>query len=265
MIYYLRLFFIIIILIPSISCSNNEKSFEQAPREQKTLINENKKTNLKSRKLIKEGHITFKCSDMTRTKVKIKEIIKSKEGYIANENEYSSRNKVELRYIIRAPSKQFDSLVMEISNLADKLDNKSIYVKDVTEEYMDVETRIKIDKEVEDKYRKLLKRARNVNEILAIESNIGKIREEIEIQEGRLKYLKNQIGLSTLNVRVYKTTSMPRGFWNDVKSGFADGWDMFLLFLIGLVNIWPFLILLPLVIYGFVIMRRKRKSITNNS
>ena len=253
----------IIFLLLFFGCSQgeNSRSFKQSGVDEKKVAKDFKESKISPRKLIKVGNLSFKCGDIIKTKKAVKAIIKSKDGYISNENEYSSKNRVEVRFTIRAPTKQFDSLVEEIASLAKKLDNKSVLVKDVTEQYIDIETRIRIDKEVEQKFRKLLKRAKNISEILAIEKNIGIIRSKIERQEGRLKYLSNQIALSTLNVRFYKTNAIPGGFWNDIMNGFSEGWDIFLLFLVGLVRVWPFFIVFPACIYLFIRVRRRRKTL----
>lgn len=251
-----------LILFSGCSQSENNKSYDRAPGAKRKIQKDFKGPEVSSRKLIKEGRITFKCDDINKTKESLKKIIKSKNGYISNENQYSSKNRVEISVTIRTPTKHFDSMVEEISALTGKVDSKNVVVKDVTEEYMDIETRIRNDKAVEQKYIKLLKRAKNVNEILAIEKNIGQIRSKIERQEGRIRYLSNQIALSTLHVSFYKTTVIPGGFWNDIMDGFSEGWDIFLLFLVGLVRIWPFLIVIPASIYLFIRIRRGAKKKT---
>ncbi len=215
---------------------------------------------IQDRKLIKEGTLVFRCTDTKETQNQINTFLKETGSYIANENQYNSSNSIDVNLVIRVPADNFDLLVNRISEIADRMDSKSIQVKDVTEEYMDVETRIKIKKEVEQKYRSLLARARSIKDILAIEANIGNIRSEIETNEGRLKFLKNKISLGTLNVRFYKKTSVPYGFFNDFTNGLSNGWDHFLMFIIGLVNIWPFLILIVIFIVGFYKIRKKRNN-----
>jgi hypothetical protein len=57
-----------------------------------------------------------------------------------------------------------------------------------------------------------LKQANKVEEIVAIEKEIGNLRTDIESIEGRLKYLKDKVSYSTLNVVFYERTSSPFGF-----------------------------------------------------
>ena len=91
------------------------------------------------------------------------------------------------------------------------------------------------------------------------------IREEIEAKEGQLKYLKSQIALSTINIEMYTnnasesgvTVSYPAKIWNAIQSGF-NGLSSFIL---GLITIWPFILILAIII--IVIRRKFYKKKTN--
>src|SRR5690606_18336536 len=80
-----------------------------------------------------------------------------------------------------------------------------VNAQDVTEEYYDLETRLKTKKEVEARYIEILKsKAKTVEEILIAEDKIRYLREEIEAVEGRLRLLKNKVGLSTIQIEIYQ-------------------------------------------------------------
>ncbi len=101
---------------------------------------------------------------------------------------------------VRIPSGRFDAFVGSLSGLMVNLDNKDIQVKDVTEEYVDIESRIKTKKEILARYTDLLKQAKTVAEMLEVERKIEKIQTELESMQGRLNVLKNQISYSTLTI-----------------------------------------------------------------
>jgi hypothetical protein len=139
-------------------------------------------------------------------------------------------------------------------------DKKDIDVRDVTEDFLDVQARLKTKKELENRYIELLKKAQKVSEILEIEKEIGSLRLEIESIEGRLNYLKNQVGFSTLNIRFYNSLESETGFGADVKEAFSNGWGGLIMFVLVLINLWPLL----LIFIGLIIILaiyRKRKSI----
>jgi len=92
--------------------------------------------------------------------------------------------------------------------------------------------------------------------MLEIERELSNIREEIEAKQGRLKYLNDQVSLSTLNVEFYKITSQTGAtvsygskMWKALKSGF-NGLSIFFL---GILHIWPFIIIM---IIAFFVIRR---------
>ncbi|MBN2468206.1 MAG: DUF4349 domain-containing protein [Deltaproteobacteria bacterium] len=213
----------------------------------------NKNLTLVERKIIRNGELAFECSNLGETRKRVEEAIKKYGGYISNENEYRYTDRIEQSIIIRVPAENFDGLVADISQGVRRFDRKHIGSTDVTEEFLDIELRIKIKKETETRYRELLARAKNVKEILEIERELGKIREEIESVEGRLKYLQNQVAFSTLTVTFYEVISTPVAFFSKAKTGLKTGWNNFILFLVGVVSIWPFIVLFIGII--FVIRR----------
>jgi hypothetical protein len=152
-------------------------------------------------------------------------------------------------------------LLTKISESARKLDSKNIEVLDVTEEYIDVEARIKTKKELENRYKEILKQANTVNDILSIEREIGTLRTDIESAEGRLKYLNDRISLSTLTVEYYEYTSSSFGFLSRFGNALSTGWDWLLKFIIGITHLWPFILLVTGGLYlAYRFNKRKPKK-----
>ena len=137
-----------------------------------------------NRKLIKEGSITFETSDTKSTKKLIEQVSKKYKGYLSEDNEFDYGYRIQHNVTIRIPSNNFDNLLNEISNSVNEIEDQNISVKDVTEEYVDVEARLKSKKVVEERYISLLSKAHNVGDILQVEHELGRIREEIERVRG---------------------------------------------------------------------------------
>jgi len=211
------------------------------------------------RKLIKTGDIEFETENITETNKNIKKIINQFDGYIANESEDKYNYKNSQKIEIRLPAKNFDALLAEISKGVEKFDSKNIHVRDATEEFVDIQARLKTKKELEARYLELLSKARNVGEILQIEREIGNLRADIESFEGRLKYLKDQVSFSTLDVYFYETIPFEyeHKFAEKFKNGFGNGWENLLYFFIGLINIWPFVLIIIVLVY---FVRKKLKQ-----
>lgn len=213
-----------------------------------------------TRKLIKEGFLTFETDGLAETRQKLTHAILSQQGYISNEQQYRSPDRLSQVLTVRVPSANFDKLLAIISEEAKHFDEKNITVHDVTEEYIDLSARLNTKKELEKRYLDLLKRAGSVKDLVDIERELANVRSEIEAMEGRLKYMDKQVDFSTLTVtfyqRIHGETALGRDFFN----GLRNGWKNLLLFFVALVNIWPFILILAFLLLVLIRIRRRRTS-----
>lgn len=212
-------------------------------------------------KIIKTAHLRFETQDLQNSFSTIYKASKTHKAYIQNDNSGTDYGSIYRNVTLRIPNTNFDAFIIEISKGVTHFDRKDITAQDVSEEFVDVEARLKAKYTLENRYLEILKKANKVSEILEIEKELSAIREEIEAAEGRLKYLQNQVSLSTISIEMY--TEKPEGtgstisygskMWNAVKSGF-NGLSSFF---IGMLHIWPF-ILIFVVLFFFV--RRKIRN-----
>jgi hypothetical protein len=214
-----------------------------------------------SRKSVKKGTIRFETKDVNETKLLITQTVQKLNGYISDDNVGGSSARIEHRLTIRVPAGDFDTLLQTISESVNKLDDKKIEVLDVTEEYIDIAARTKTKKELQNRYIALLERAEKVEDILRIEKEIGALQTEIESVEGRMRYLKDRIAFSTLNVTYYQElqeTAVPF-FVSEFAEGIKNGWDGVLWFIVGLSYCWVF-ILIGAIVYCLWRWRKKRSN-----
>ncbi len=210
------------------------------------------------RKLLKEGTLEWETSDVVKTHQKILDAVKKYNAYASNDaqtaNEYRITNSME----IRVPANQFDEFINNISKDVNQFDNKKISVLDVTEEFIDVSARIKTKKELEQHYYGLLQRTKSVTEILEVEQQLNNVRNDIESAEGRLKYLKDRISLGTITISFYEYKSSPVGFFGEIGRSFVQGWKGILYFTLGILKIWPFILIVLSIV--FFVRRNYRKK-----
>lgn len=212
-------------------------------------VNETSNTVLKepiSRKLIKNGNVVFETSDLEKTKANIEHLVQKFDGYISSDSKNEYDNKINYYLNIRIPAQYFDSILKGISNQISKFDSKEITISDVTEEFLDIESRLKNKKELEKRYLEILQQSKSVEDILNVERELGKLREEIEATEGRLNYLSNQVSFSTLSVSFYKKVSNETSFFGKIGESFTNGFDNFKSFLLFIVTVWPFVMIIPI-------------------
>lgn len=208
------------------------------------------------RKLIRNGRLELLTSDVEKMRGDVEGLCKKYNAYIASENRDNYNRRVQYDQQIRIPASQFDAFLKEVETLGEHTDSRSISTQDVTEQFIDLEARLKTKKALEARYLTLLAQAKTVADILAIESQVANARAEIESMQGRLNYLTNQVSFSTLSLVYYERTSNEFGFGSRSIASLESGWQNLLWFLLGLLNVWPFVIVG--VGITWLIVRRRR-------
>ena len=216
------------------------------------------------RKIIRTGNVTFEPGNLGKTKAFLNQLAGTYHCYIASDNQYKSGDRIEEEMVLRIPANAFDTLLFLLEKEATYFEQKNISSQDVTEEYVDVEVRIKNKKALEIRYNELLKSTKNVKEIMEVERQINEVREQIEQAEGRLKYLNNQTSFITLTIRFYERTAFTGGWLSKFGQAFTKGWDSFVYFLVCIVYMWPFWLFFAAIIGGIRRYWKKRKAIKKN-
>lgn len=198
-------------------------------------------------KIIKTADLSFQTSDLSTSYENLYTDIKKYKAIIQNDESGKNDESVYRNLTIRIPSQHFDSFIADISKGVQHFDRKEISQQDVTEEYVDTESRMKSKKKLEERYLQLLSKASKVSEMLEIEKKLAEIREEIEAKEGQLKYMQNRVSMSTVNIQMYTYNASESGatvsyggkIWNSLKEGF-NGLSNFML---SIISIWPFILI----------------------
>ena len=211
-------------------------------------------------KIIRDATLRFETSDIDETYSKIIAASKKYGAQVQNDAETKEYNLVNRHLTVRIPNQHFDAFLADVGKGVSYFDQKEISSSDVTEEYIDTDARLNAKKKLEARYLELLGKASKVSEMLEIERQLANVREEIEAKEGRLRYMKNRIAMSTVNIDFYEslatkggaTVSFGAKIWNAVATGF----NSISVFFIELINNWP--IILILVVLFFWVRRKFR-------
>jgi hypothetical protein len=161
---------------------------------------------------------------------------------------------------LRVPADRFQSALDEIRSTADTVIMETVKGEDVTEEFIDVEARLKAQKALEQQYLEIMKRASSVEDALYVQGELAEVRGEIEKVEGRKRYLENQSSLSTIKVKLQTPAAISASstnFNSRLGESFGAGLDVALNFILGLVTLvvgaLPFALVIGLP--GFLIVR----------
>ncbi|MCQ9638406.1 DUF4349 domain-containing protein [Chryseobacterium sp. WG14] len=213
-----------------------------------------KKTDTISRKVIKNGDMRIQVGDIKKAQSQINDILKKNNAYIQKEQFQNTDTDDHLNLTIRVPHKSFDELVNSFSNGVGSVLSKNISSNDVTEEYTDITIKLANKKIYLEKYRDMLKSAATTKDMLEIQENIRELEDEIDVAEGRLRFIGDRVNYSTLEVILYKekvrsSATSNIGFGSRFVDSLAEGWNSFVSFFLGIISFWPFLLLIPIVIF----------------
>ena len=218
------------------------------------------------KKIIKTGTIHVKVTDLGREKAKIDTLLMKFKAYYDNERLNNNKHESSYDLIVRIPVTHFEKFVAEIEKGGNEITFKEVDAQDVTEQFIDLETRLENKRKYMASYQNLLRQARSVEDILEIQEKIRAIEEEVESTMGRLKYLTNQTSFSTLNLTLtqekeYKFTPERRdNFFEKLKQSLIGGWYVFVDFIYILVYNWVWIIVISAAVYFWIRFRRKRKN-----
>ena len=201
------------------------------------------------KKIIKTATLNLEVKDYNAYNSSLRDKIKQSGAYVAQEQQTQTDYKIENTITIKVPVDQFDNAVNLITVSVKELNEKKITSQDVSTEVVDTKSRLEAKKQVRFRYLDLLKQAKNMEEILSVQSEINEIQEEIESAAGRIEYLSHSSSFSTINLTFYQVlneaavdTDKP-SFATKFTNAFQFGWNWIGELSIGIISIWPLLVL----------------------
>ncbi|HWR60143.1 MAG TPA: DUF4349 domain-containing protein, partial [Clostridia bacterium] len=167
------------------------------------------------RLVIRTGNISVNVENVDKSADTIKQLAESSGGYIENSQvdnitvprvEYADgaastkeTTEKQANMTIRVPESQFQSIFNNIKGMG-KLVSENISGSDITSEYRDTQARADNLKIQEESLKQLMTKAKNVDEILRIETELNRVRTEIDINTGNLRRWDNLVQLSTIYI-----------------------------------------------------------------
>ncbi len=142
--------------------------------------------------LIYTADLTMAVFEVGASLSAIEQVAREVGGFLARRDDMS--------ITIRVPSKSFDDAVKRVEKIGDMI-HRNVSTEDVTEEFLDLEVRLKNARAIRERLEQLLAKATKVEESLLIERELGRVAGEIERIEGRMKYLRDRAAFSTITVR----------------------------------------------------------------
>ena len=188
------------------------------------------------RKIIRNATLTVEADAPADAMRRVASIAEAHGGYVVTsesrqEGAAGGDAAVEVVTVeLRVPATRFDAALGEVRRAGSRVVEEKITGRDVTEEYIDLEARLRTQRALEGQLMEIMKRAAAVSDALQVQTQMASVRTEIERIEGRRRFLENQSSLSTIKVTLRAPSSFVAtsrsGFLRSVKEAFGDGVDV---------------------------------------
>ncbi|WP_077358329.1 DUF4349 domain-containing protein [Virgibacillus halodenitrificans] len=177
------------------SIENSEnKTEQQTPNEQ----------NPSTRKIIYTANLEIEVNSYEKALKNIQKKVEVYQGYIVESTMFEEEeNKGTSGFItVRVPQEKFREFIQLVEDGSKNVLSSSISGQDVTEEYVDLESRLRSKQVVEERLLSYMKKAEKTEDLLAISKDLASVQEEIDQIKGRMKYLENKSELATITIHM---------------------------------------------------------------
>ncbi len=155
--------------------------------------------------VIRIGQAFIEVDKVDPAILKVRQLAAQVGGYITNSSISGGRDQIrQATFELKIPAPKYDEGVGLLSTIG-KVETVSSTAQDVGEEFVDVTARVTNSKRLEERLISLLaNRTGKLDEVLRVERELARVREEIERYEGRLRYLSARVAMSTLTITVHE-------------------------------------------------------------
>jgi hypothetical protein len=160
------------------------------------------------RKIVKTGYITLEVKDIAESMDKVADMADDLGGYVVSsyKHEYEEGTSGSTR--IRVPSERFEEAFERLRQFAVAVPYENTEARDVTEEYVDLEARLRNLEATEAQYLALMEKAEEVEDMLMVQKELSNVREEIERIEGRMLYLERTSDMALIEINLQETEGL---------------------------------------------------------
>ena len=177
--------------------------------------------------LVRVGQASIQVDSLEVGVARVREMARRTGAVIANTSMQGGREQVRSASLeLRVPSERFEEAVNGLSPIG-KLESVNVSVQDVGEEYVDIEARMANARRLEQRLVELLAtRTGKLADVLSVEHELARVRGEIERYEGRLRYLRSRVSVSTLTLSVHEPFPIvaERPGTHPMRDAFVQAW-----------------------------------------
>jgi len=218
-----------------------------------------------SRLIVRTGQASIEVDSLETSMAAVRQIVQRVGGFVADASIQSGRNQVRSATLqLKVPAARFDDLTEGLRPLG-RLQFVNVGAEDVSEEFVDLTARVANARRMEERLVEILRtRTGKLQDVLSVEREIARVREEIERMEGRVRFLKASAQLSTLSVNLYEPAPLVATHpgRNVIGEAFKTAWRNFVGVLAGVIASLGFVVPVQVLGWGAVIVaKRYRRKI----
>ena len=218
-----------------------------------------------SRLIVRTGQAGIEVDSLERSMAELRRIVQRVGGFVADASVQSGRNQLRSATLqLKVPASRFDDLTEGLEPLG-RLQFVNVSAEDVSEEFVDLTARVANGHRLEDRLVELLRtRTGKLQDVLSVERELARVREEIERMEGRMRFLKTSAQLSTLSVNLYEPAPIVASHpgRSVIGEAFKTAWRNFVGVLAGGIASLGFVVPIVILGWGALILGRKYKRKT---
>lgn len=213
--------------------------------------------------IIRNGDVAIEVDSVDMAITAIRELAASVGGYVGNVSMFTGEHQVRSATLeLKVPAARFDEVMAGVRPIGE-VERSVATAEDVGEEFVDISARVANARRLESRLVTLLStRTGKLEDVLAVERELARVREEIERYEGRIRFLSSRAAISTVAVTVHEKAPLVATSpgTNVIKQAFVDMWRNFVLFVAFGIQILGVLIPMGLIaLAGWLGVRRLRE------
>jgi hypothetical protein len=215
-----------------------------------------------SRLIIRTGQASIEVDSLEPSMAELRRIVQRVGGFVADASVQSGRNQLRSATLeVKVPASRFDELTQGLDPLG-RLQSLNVGAQDVSEEFVDLTARVTNGRRLEDRLVELLRtRTGKLQDVLSVERELARVREEIERMEGRMRFLKTSSQLSTLSVNLYEPVPLVGSHpgRNVIAEAFKTAWRNFVGVAAGAIASLGFVVPIVILGWGALILGKRYK------
>ncbi|HYF40283.1 MAG TPA: DUF4349 domain-containing protein [Gemmatimonadales bacterium] len=213
-----------------------------------------------SRIIIRTGQASIEVDSLESAMAELRRAVLKVGGFVADASVQSGRNQIRSATLeLKVPSLRFDELTETLGPIG-RLQHVNVGAEDVSEEFVDLTARVANGRRLEDRLVELLRtRTGKLQDVLTVERELARVREEIERMEGRLRFLKTSAELSTLSVNLYEPAPLvaSQPGYNPIAEAFKTAWRNFVGVIAGVIASLGFVVPVAMLGWGAFVVAKK--------